>query len=331
MDDKKPLGLDNKVRTYSYIKPLNGAIGPRQTKCICTENLDSLDLEKAVSVTISTQTPDVPSGNVFSVKTKYCLSWAEGNGTRLQMSCTIEWTGKSWLKGPIEKGANDGQVQYSKDIVASLKAAVSSRRGTAMITTGKGKKKGRRGRESKSISKQTDGASDSKPVASNWGLLEPLHGVLEPVVDIVRPLLTGNILYGLLVGLLVASWFRFGFSGRGGNNRDAGIGFFGTPERVAAYEEIWRREESELWEWLEDRVGRDRLRDVGEMPIQARTTQNKLKDERMDEREMDAAIRVTEEKLRVLKASVEKKKAELKRVFDDEKEKSKASAVADNA
>jgi len=99
MDDKSPLGLDNKVRNYTYIKPLNGAIGPKQTKCICTENLDSLDFEKAVSVTISTQTPDVPSGNVFSVKTKYCLSWAEGNGTRLQMSCTIEWTGKSWLKG----------------------------------------------------------------------------------------------------------------------------------------------------------------------------------------------------------------------------------------
>jgi hypothetical protein len=235
------------------------------------------------------------------------------------------------IQGPIEKGANDGQVQYSKDIVASLKAAVSSRRGTATVTTGKGKKKGRKGRESKSISKQTDGASDSKPVASNWGLLEPLHSLLEPVVDIVQPLLTGNILYGLLVGLLVASWFRFGFSGKGGSSRDVGIGYFGTPERVAAYEEIWRREESELWEWLEDRVGMDRLRDVGKMPIEAQTMPDKLKDERMDEREMDAAIRVTEEKLRVLKASVEKNKAEFKRMFGDGKGKSKASTVPDNA
>jgi hypothetical protein len=126
--------------------------------------------------------------------------------------------------GPIEKGANDGQVQYSKDIVAALKAAVSSRRGTATITTGKGKKKGRKGRESKSISKQTDGASDSKPIASNWGLFEPVHGLLEPVVDIVKPLLTGNVLYGLLVGLLVASWFRFGFTGNGRGSRDLGMG-----------------------------------------------------------------------------------------------------------
>jgi hypothetical protein len=98
-DDKTGLTKDNKVRTSSYIKPLNGAIGPKQTKCIATETLDSIDLEKAVSVTISTQTPDVPSGNVFSTKTKYCLSWGEGNSTRLQMNCAIEWTGKSWLKG----------------------------------------------------------------------------------------------------------------------------------------------------------------------------------------------------------------------------------------
>jgi hypothetical protein len=98
-DDKTGLTKDNKVRLSSYIKPLNGAIGPKQTKCIATETLDSIDLEKAVSVTISTQTPDVPSGNVFSTKTKYCLSWGEGNSTRLQMNCAIEWTGKSWLKG----------------------------------------------------------------------------------------------------------------------------------------------------------------------------------------------------------------------------------------
>lgn len=95
---KVPLSLENKVRNYSYIKPLNGAIGPKQTKCISTETLDALDLEKSVSVTVSTVTPDVPSGNVFSTKTRYCLSWSEGNGTRLQVNCAIEWTGKSWLK-----------------------------------------------------------------------------------------------------------------------------------------------------------------------------------------------------------------------------------------
>lgn len=87
------------------------------------------------------------------------------------------------------------------------------------------------------------------------------------------------------------------------------MAYFGTPDRIAAYEEIWRREESELWEWLEDRVGMDRLRDPTNMPIEARTMQDKLKDERMEDREIDDAIRVTEEKLKVLKATMDKRKA----------------------
>jgi hypothetical protein len=100
-DDKKGLGDQSKSRSYSYIKPLYASIGPKQTKCITTENLDALDLERSISVTCTTQTPDVPSGNVFSVKTRYCLSWGPGNATRFQMNCTVEWTGKSWLKGTV--------------------------------------------------------------------------------------------------------------------------------------------------------------------------------------------------------------------------------------
>lgn len=100
-DDKKGLTNENKTRQYSYIKPLNGSIGPKQTKCISTETLDFFDLEKAVLVTLSTQTPDVPSGNVFCIKTKYLFTWAPGNATRFFMSCTIEWSGKSWIKGKL--------------------------------------------------------------------------------------------------------------------------------------------------------------------------------------------------------------------------------------
>jgi len=137
-------------------------------------------------------------------------------------------------------------------------------------------------------------------------LFESLRPFLGPVVDILKPVLTGNILYGLLVGLLVASWFRFGFPSKGGSHRD--VGFFGTPERIAAYEEIWRREESELWDWLEERVGMERLREQ-KTPGERKNMEDKLREERMEERELDAAIRVTEEKLGILKGVVEKKKA----------------------
>lgn len=113
-------------------------------------------------------------------------------------------------------------------------------------------------------------------------------------------------MYGLLVGLLVASWFGFGLRGNGSSDMSRWGPGLGTPERMAAYEEMWRSEESELWKWLEDRVGMDHLRNVA--MGEERAVRDKLKDERMAAREVDHAIRVTEERLRVLKGVVEKEK-----------------------
>lgn len=350
--DKKGLSTENKSRTYSYIKPLNASIGPKQTKCIVTEQIEMLEFDKAIHIVCSTQNPDVPSGNIFTVKTKYCLSWGESNGTRIQMNCTTEWTGKSWLKVPIEKAANDGQAQYGRDIIAGLKEALLSRtrgpsaNGAPGGGRGKGGKKGRKGKTT--LASGTAGDSERhKPkqsVSSDWGLLEPVHGILGPAIDIIKPLLTGNVMYGLLVGLLVASWFGFGFnSNNGGGGGVGGVGGLrrGAPDRIAAYDEMWRREESELWDWLEERVGLDRLMDgnglgvgaVGSegrpgsrgsgsgsgsgLPqhspllrrrvVEPRTVEEKLREERMDDREVREAIRVTEEKLKVLKEVVDKK------------------------
>ena len=98
-DDKKGLGEDIKTNSYSYVKPLNASIGPKQTKCIVSQTLDSFDLERSVSVTCTTQNPDVPSGNVFVVKTRYCLMWGPANTTRVIGTATVEWSGKSWIKG----------------------------------------------------------------------------------------------------------------------------------------------------------------------------------------------------------------------------------------
>ena len=98
-DEKTFLDNDHKTVTFDYIKPLSGSIGPKQTKCITTNTLLSFDLEKAVTIDCSTQTPDVPSGNVFVTKTRYCLMWGPQNSTRMIASSTVEWSGKSWIKG----------------------------------------------------------------------------------------------------------------------------------------------------------------------------------------------------------------------------------------
>lgn len=334
----KGLGADNKTRVYSYIKPLNASIGPKQTKCIVTEQIDLLDFEKAIHIDCSTQNPDVPNGNIFTVKTNYCFSWADNNSTRMQMTCTTEWTAKSWLKSPIEKAANDGQLQYGREVLAALRDALSQRqRAAAGINGGatsggkgaKGGKKGRKGKAALASSPMNDSerSKPKPPVKSDWGLLEPVHGLLGPILDAVQPLLTNNMIYGLLVGLLLASWFGRGFDGNNGSSGGGGIGMRRGPsnsERLTAYNEMWRHEESALWDWLEDRVGLERLMDEGVMgrggrdsplydqlprkrAFEPRLMEQKLREDRMNNREIREAIKVTEEKLQVLKGVIDKR------------------------
>lgn len=108
------------------------------------------------------------------------------------------------------------------------------------------------------------------------------------------------MVYGLLVGLLVAAWFGFG-DRRGG----VAVERWGSAERMVAYEEVWRREESELWEWLEERVGRGGAGGIGGVGApHVRREAPPLE----GGREMEVAIKVTEEKLKALKGAVERRK-----------------------
>ncbi|KAE8383281.1 hypothetical protein BDV26DRAFT_252007 [Aspergillus bertholletiae] len=310
-------GLTNESRTrqYSYIKPLNGSIGPKQTKCISTENLDFLDLEKAVLVTLSTQTPDVPSGNVFCTKTKYLFTWAANNQTRFLMTCTIEWSGKSWLKGPIEKGAIDGQGTFGNELISALRAAVAPRARAASKAGAKGKGRRKKGDAAidEAAAAAAKAASDAaKQQTQSWGLLEPIRGVVEPITGVLKPLWNGNLAV-LVIGILLFVIFFRSPSQPSMLSHDIGCPGYSLPQRLAAYEEMWRREESELWSWLEDRVGMDGMAfPTVNRPGESRTHErarklqsgrdfiNKLDEDKMSVREMDYAIRTTREKLDTL-------------------------------
>ncbi|GAB7360143.1 hypothetical protein MBLNU230_g7906t1 [Neophaeotheca triangularis] len=313
-EDKTGLDNDHKTVTFSYIKPLNAPVGPKQTKCITSNTLETFDLEQAVTVRCSTQTPDVPSGGVFTTKTLYCLMWGPNNSTRMIANCTIEWTGKSWLKGPIEKGANDGQIQYVKDITAALKAAVSSKptAKSAGGRRGKGKKKKGDALDESSAHPAREIAATKQQEAANWGLFEPARPFLEPITSMLNPWLIVIFLIGFMMAFYMMSP-RFA--------RTTGLGLPGSPTRLTAYEDLWRREESELWQWLEDRAGLDgvygssmpsgadseRLRQRQKV-LAARGMEQKLLDDGMRDRAVDDAIRVTEERLEVLKEAVGRKK-----------------------
>lgn len=58
-----------------------------------------LDPERFISVLTTTRTPEVPSGNVFSVKTRTCLMWAGAKSCKVLVTSKVEWTGRSFIKG----------------------------------------------------------------------------------------------------------------------------------------------------------------------------------------------------------------------------------------
>jgi len=127
-------------------------------------------------------------------------------------------------------------------------------------------------------------------------MLEPLHGILGPILTLLGPFITSQVIIAVLFVLLLYTWVA---PPRMGSH--VGLSGSSTPARLLAYEEIWRREESDLWDWLEDRVGLDHLyapslsqeqRDR-QRTLNARGMKKSLEGERMSERQMDDAIRVT--------------------------------------
>ncbi|SCU98534.1 LAFA_0G18580g1_1 [Lachancea sp. 'fantastica'] len=107
-------------RTYNYVKPLGGSIGPSKTGCEITETIDHYDLEDYVKVVQVSKTPDVPSGNSFLVVTSLYYSWAPRNCTKLIVAVNVKWTGKSWLKAAIEKHTFDGVTTTTKTMIEEI-------------------------------------------------------------------------------------------------------------------------------------------------------------------------------------------------------------------
>ena len=209
----------------------------------------------------------------------------------------------------------------------SLRIAVSSK-ASASALVAKNRIK-RRKKDVTEISAQATGKpvrdlghGRSAPDAQSWGPLELLRPTLGPILDLIKPMITANMVAGVMAFLLFMSWLRprrDPFPARG-----PGVAYPGliTPERIAAYEEIWRREESGLWDWLDERVGVDRLASSGmsgkdmERKEQRQTgttprgqhLESRLGQERMNDRQIVEAIRVTQEKLDDLKRIMERRK-----------------------
>jgi hypothetical protein len=158
MSDWAPVNPASKLltRNMSYIKPLNGSLGPKQTKCEIKDEMAHLDFDQYITTVTTTRTPDVPSGGVFSVKTRTCIMWASAISSKVLVTTQVEWTGRSFIKGAfyvpwqspafvqhlffylyicnlltfsaltgiIERSAIDGQKVYHNELEKAMRAYI---------------------------------------------------------------------------------------------------------------------------------------------------------------------------------------------------------------
>ncbi|KAH9980489.1 GRAM domain-containing protein [Russula compacta] len=109
------------ARNMSYIKRLNASIGPKTAKCEIRDETVYSDFDDFVTMVTTTRTPDVPSGGVFSVKTRTCITWASSASSRVVVTSQVEWTGRSFIRGIIEKSAIEGQRTYQRELDRAMR------------------------------------------------------------------------------------------------------------------------------------------------------------------------------------------------------------------
>ncbi|CEQ41874.1 SPOSA6832_03630 [Sporobolomyces salmonicolor] len=210
------------ARSFSYIKPLNGSIGPKQTKCLITDESAHVDFDDFVCVITTTRTPDVPSGSAFAVKTRTSMTWSKGNSCRVVVTTGVEWSKSSFIKGIIEKSCIDGQKTYHADLEKAMRAYIATHRNefvekgqdvdsTSLDPSRAGAEDGGAGGGSPvdggavatSTTSAGAGASIAADVAQNWAT--PLLEALEPVADLVAQQSLKTLALGVVVAVLVIS------------------------------------------------------------------------------------------------------------------------------
>jgi hypothetical protein len=246
---------------------------------------------------------------------------------------------------PIEKGALDGQITYAKDLAAALRSAVSKVR-----TSGSRRSPHHRSRRPRRRANTDDDDMTPSPRGSRR---HADHSRMSGLERLARAVVGGDIadaassgpgtatLVVLFVATVLAVLWR-GWSSaaaRGGVGPAAAAGGSGgvglaAAERRAAYEDMWRVEEGELWRWMEERAGVDVLRTAapgaaaggargGAEAAAAAAAAERLRKsgargggvdwgalDGMGEREVMEAIRVTKERLERLEGVVRRKQGE---------------------
>ncbi|KAI0462670.1 hypothetical protein LJB42_004166 [Komagataella kurtzmanii] len=278
-------------RNYSYIKPLNGPVGPKQTKCVVTEMVEDFDLNSCIHIIQTTQTPDVPSGNSFLVKTNIFLTWGKNSSTNLNVLTSIEWSGKSWVKGVIEKSSISGQTEYWKFVVNELKHTLASSAKDRPVRQ-------KRSRSRKSVQKLEDELlSEDLSLGSTHAWLSPIR----KVVDLIPETLRVYVAIIIVAGVIMIACPKMGnvnikINETGNGLRQIKIDsteyiLLPTLDNLSPDSSLYAEKEEDLWRWIES--------------INHRVDGDKMENINIKKLQLKEMIRIMEMKLEKLKYSVE--------------------------
>jgi hypothetical protein len=213
--------------------------------------------------------------------------------------------------------------------VKALKAAVAPRRTNG---ASKGSKAGKGRHKANDAANSSEGTAAVAALAAtaaleasrresrSWGVFEPFHRPFGPILTLFQPFWNPNFVLGI-IGILSLMVVLRSLALSTAISSNLGYPGLTMPQRIAAYEEMWRSEESELWNWLEERIGLEGLSfasmDRRSVP-QARHGERQkgrvrdftaiLNEEQMAEREIDYAIKVTRGRLEVLEEAMRKRR-----------------------
>ncbi|EEB90584.1 hypothetical protein MPER_11187 [Moniliophthora perniciosa FA553] len=212
----------------SYIKPLNASVGPKQTKCEIRDEVEVNDPETYISTITTTRTPDVPSGGVFSVKTRTCLMWE----SIIERSCIegqrtyhseLERAMRAYIKEHqsefIPEGIELPPPTESPEVPPQPLSPTSSTQIPPTSLTPAARERERNQRA-------FQWAWDTFAGAANVGK-NSAKGAIELIRDAWDQSETTTILYFIIVALVLSNlwtWWLSGSSGGGGSGGKAGLG-----------------------------------------------------------------------------------------------------------
>ena len=229
------------------------------------------------------------------------MMWAGGASTRILITCTIEWSKSSWIKGAIEKGANEGQISFAKDLVSELRRTLEDREGGAGDKRKNAARK-KANRRRKDGQKEEDGSEMKKgePDGSSQNNFGASALLIAGLTRIFRFLSSSTGCISILLVFVFCQLIRVE---RAMNQLSSGTSRETAEFRRGRASDVFAEED--LWDWIGSRIETVRKEVQDGHVIWNNLVKQSASAAGMND--VGDAIQVTERKLNALKGIVEKK------------------------